>query len=667
MTVKPRLRRILALLLFACLTASGGHTALAQIVLSPPGQNAAPRAVPVVLETAWYSLPASEGGGRLAVLLFIPEKGWHAYSHVPGDTGQPASAALALQPGGAPLPAYFPEGRSKPDQFEPDKTANIHDAPTRVFVPLPPDTPADAHVAGTLNLFLCSETSCWPAALPVDLPLAAAHDAPPAADQPWWPQYAAAKAVTARVAAMAQTEETPDAPAAPQAPAAPAVLAGGLSDATAIQAAPGPEAVTPRLSPRFFAPSLEVSGLLKAALLAFVAGFILNFMPCVLPVVSLKLSSLLAVCCHENAPARHRILREHNLFFALGVMAYFLALSLFLWLAGLAWGQIFQSATLTLVLTVVLFALTMSLFGVFHLPVIDLKMPGKASGDSRTGAFLTGVLATLLATPCSGPFLGGVLAWTLLQPLATVMAVFSCLGLGMALPYLLLAVWPSLVRFMPRPGDWMVSLEQGMGFLLAGSCIYFLTILPGEKLVPALFALWTTALAAWIWGRFTNLSQSDLHRMVVRAAAVVLVAAVTAFAASDRSPPRLAWVSWSPAEFAARYGRENLLVTFTADWCPTCKLLERTVLVPDTLGPLVEKYGLTLMHADITSQSPEAMALLSALGSRSIPLTALFPAGAGAESPLVLRDLYTGTALAEGAGEVFLAAPPALEKKSAGP
>jgi thiol:disulfide interchange protein DsbD len=264
------------------------------------------------------------------------------------------------------------------------------------------------------------------------------------------------------------------------------------------EAAPEPAATSGgevALSPRSFTPGLEVAGLLKASILAFLAGFILNFMPCVLPVVSLKLSSLLAVCGHGEAVSRHRMLREHNLFFALGILAYFLALSLLLWFAGLAWGQIFQSTALTLALTVVLFALTMSLFGVFHLPVIDLKVPEKATGNSRNGAFVTGVLATLLATPCSGPFLGGVLAWTLLQPLFTVMAVFTCLGLGMALPYLMLAVWPRLVRFMPRPGDWMVSLEQGMGFLLAGSCIYFLTILPQEKLVAALFALWTTGLA----------------------------------------------------------------------------------------------------------------------------------------------------------------------------
>ncbi|MFZ5812710.1 MAG: cytochrome c biogenesis protein CcdA [Thermodesulfobacteriota bacterium] len=622
--LSPGAARI-ALLLVSLVLAHAGHA-------QEPGPAAEIPAVPVTLETSLYALPPDAGGGFLAVLLFTPAQGWHAYSHVPGDTGEPASADLRLEPPGTPLAAAFPEGRLKPDTFEPEKTARVHEAPTRVFVALPAAIPPQARLAGTLRLFLCSKSSCWPAALPVDLDVAApaARDLPRADAQPWWPEYGAALETTARVAAM-----TP--PGIPEAAPEPAATPEG--DVT--------------FSPRSFTPGLEVAGLLKASILAFLAGFILNFMPCVLPVVSLKLSSLLAVCGHGEAVSRHRTLREHNLFFALGILAYFLGLSLLLWFAGLAWGQIFQSTALTLALTVVLFALTMSLFGVFHLPVIDLKVPEKATGNSRNGAFVTGVLATLLATPCSGPFLGGVLAWTLLQPLFTVMAVFTCLGLGMALPYLMLAAWPRLVRLMPRPGGWMVSLEQGMGFLLAASCIYFLTILPQEKLVAALFALWTTALAAWIWGRFTNLSQSRLHRTVVRGLAALMVVAVTAFAAADRPAPSVTWMPYSQAGFESRLGRENLVLTFTADWCPTCKVLERTVLGPGTIGPLKKRYGLTLMRVDMTGQSPQAMALLASLGSRSIPLTALFPAGDDSRAPLVLRDLYTTSGLEQAMENAF--------------
>ncbi|NDY56153.1 hypothetical protein G3N56_05255, partial [Desulfovibrio sulfodismutans] len=217
--------RLFTCLLIPCILAMLGAGAMAQIApdlpaassLLPPGQNAAPKAVPVVLETSLFTLPPGPDGGRLAVLLFTPAPGWHAYGHMPGDTGQPASASLRLLPANVPLPAYFPEGRQKPDLFEPEKTANIHDTPTRVFVPLPPDAAKGSRLAGTLNLFLCSATSCWPAALPVDMPLDTATAPPSAETQPWWPELDAAKAATAKVAAMAQA--APDAPTEALAPA----------------------------------------------------------------------------------------------------------------------------------------------------------------------------------------------------------------------------------------------------------------------------------------------------------------------------------------------------------------------------------------------------------------------------------------------------------------
>jgi len=193
----------------------------------------------------------------------------------------------------------------------------------------------------------------------------------------------------------------------------------------------GPQAA-PAFVPRFFAPVLEVTGLFKAAALAFLAGLILNCMPCVLPVVSLKLSGLLALCGDEGPRERRRILREHNAFFALGIVVYFLVLSAILGVFGLAWGQMFQSPSLAVVVAVVMFAMSLSLFGVFHLPVVDLRLPTGGRRHTRRGAFLAGALATLLATPCSGPFLGGVLAWTVLQPLPVIMTVFATIGLGMA-------------------------------------------------------------------------------------------------------------------------------------------------------------------------------------------------------------------------------------------
>ena len=328
----------------------------------------------------------------------------------------------------------------------------------------------------------------------------------------------------------------------------------------------------------------------------------------------------------------------------------------------MAWGEMFQSATLAIVVSVVLFALSLSLFGVFHLPVIDLKI-STGRGHTRRGAFLTGILTTLLATPCSGPFLGGVLAWTLLQPLPVIMTVFASIGLGMAAPYGILALWPRLIRFLPRPGAWMQALEKGMAFLLAGTCLYFLALLPPQRILPTLTAWWATAVGAYLYGRGAHLSQTPAKRWTMGMAALVVAGGGLTFALFFAPLPDAEWVAYSPEAFASRLGRENLVLDFTADWCPTCKLLERTVLTPQRLTQWGERHKTTFMKVDLTRQTPPAMALLRALGSQSIPVAALFPAGAGATSPLVLRDLFTARQFEEALTETFT--PPEPETPTA--
>jgi thiol:disulfide interchange protein len=409
----------------------------------------------------------------------------------------------------------------------------------------------------------------------------------------------------------------------------------------------------PELTPRSFTPALEVAGLLKAAVLAFLAGFVLNFMPCVLPVVSLKLSGLLAISGEEGRHERRRILREHNFFFALGIVIYFLLLSLLLGMFGMAWGEMFQSPTLAIVVTVVLFALSLSLFGVFHLPVVDLKISSGSRGHTRRGAFLTGVLTTLLATPCSGPFLGGVLAWTLLQPLPVVMTVFASIGLGMASPYGAFAIWPRLVRFLPRAGNWMLTLEKCMAFVLAATCLYFLALLPPARMLPTLAALWATGAGAYLFGRGTHPAQPPSRRWGMGIAGLTLAGAGLAFALIYSPPAEAEWVAYSPEAFSARLGRENLVLDFTADWCPTCKVLERAVLTPPRLTQWAQRRKVVFMKVDLTRQTPPAMALLRALGSQSIPLAAFFPTGTGATSPLVLRDLFTVSQFEQAMAEAF--------------
>lgn len=607
---------------------------------APPASDQ--EVLPASLETALFRLPKGDPSGPvLAVLTLVSAPGWHAYAVGPAESGQSARASLAA--GDVPAPALFPPGTPTPDVLEPDKTVLVYSGRTPVFVPLSEQGRSAPALTGEVRVFSCSDTSCWPSTLAVALPLAGQTGAalPLAETQPWWPLFLAL-----RNAALASPLTACPEPSLP-----PGLRAQG-SPAAQADAQDSRPPSAPELSPRSFTPALEVGSLLKAAMLAFVAGFILNFMPCVLPVVSLKLSGLLAISGEEGRQERRRILREHNFFFALGIVLYFLILSLVLGAFGLAWGEMFQSPALAIVVAVVLFALSLSLFGVFHLPVVDLKISSGTRGHTRRGAFLTGMLTTLLATPCSGPFLGGVLAWTLLQPQHVIMTVFAAIGLGMAAPYAILAIWPRLVRFLPRPGVWMQSLERAMAFILAATCLYFLALLPPGRILPTLAAFWTTALGATLLGRM-HLAQNALRGMFLGLAALVLAGGGLAFALTYAPPADAEWVAYTPETFAERLGKDNLVLDFTADWCPTCKLLERTVLTPSRVAQWGTRHKAVFMKVDLSRQTPPAMALLRALGSQSIPVAAFFPAGPGAHAPLVLRDLFTAGQFEQAMDEAF--------------
>lgn len=620
--------------------------------------GAADDIVPAKLETALYRLPQGDPSGRvLAVLTLVSAPGWHAYAVGPAESGQSAQATLTA--GNTPAVALFPPGTPTPDALEPDKTVLVYEGKTPIFVPVTDAMLAAPALTGRLRVFSCSPKSCWPSSLEVNIPLGAANDPaglPLAESAPWWPLFSAL-----RSAALAMPAAVCPEPAHPLLPRHEPRTTPGEE---AAPAAPSPTetaaSIVKDLTPRSFTPALEVSGLVKAASLAFLAGFILNFMPCVLPVVSLKLSGLLAVSGEEGKVERRRILREHNLFFALGILSYFLILSVLLGGLGLAWGEMFQSPSLAIVVTVVLFLLCLSLFGVFHLPVVDLKISSGGRGHTRRGAFLTGMLTTLLATPCSGPFLGGVLAWTLLQPLPVVMTVFSAIGLGMASPYGMLAIWPRLVRFLPRPGVWMQGLEKAMAFILAATCLYFLALLPPQRLLPALVALWAAGVGAYLYGHGAHLAHGPARRAAMTAAALVVAAAGLAFALTYAPRDDADWLGYTPQAFAERLGKDNLVVDFTADWCPTCKLLERTVLTPARVSQWAARGKAVFMRVDLTRQTPQAMALLKALGSQSIPVVGFFPAGEAAKSPVVLRDLFTAGQFEQALDEAFgRAAPPA--------
>ncbi|SMP43833.1 thiol:disulfide interchange protein DsbD [Desulfonatronum zhilinae] len=574
-----------------------------------------------VLDEDFGLLPA---GATVGVYWVTPAPGWYAYGHEPGATGMPTTLQAMLAPGEEYLRVLYPPGVVIEDSLEPGVMVEAFKEATPLFVVLPGEEVLRErdvlHVH--LRMLLCSDRSCWPIDLREDHEVAdlLKRTRHVSEDEPDWTE----RLLTAAPGATTTPFVRPGSASAP------------VTESALIEFAPE------RLEPVSFQPGLEVRGLGKALLLALLGGLILNLTPCVLPVVSLKLRGLIPDASSGDMESQRKAFRDHNQLFALGILTFFMILAFLLSLTGMVWGQIFQSPTTVIVLATLLLALSLSLFGVFNLPVIDLKMgrKGESSLSSEGQAYFTGMLATLLATPCSGPFLGGVLAWTLVQPPLVVAGVFFCVGLGMAAPYFVVSFFPNLVRFLPRPGNWTLYLEKALGFLLLATCIYLLTFLPGEFLFPVLILFWATGMASWIWGGWTNLSHSALRRWSIRAGALVLVLAAGGWALTAK-PVSSDWEPFSSELYVQALGTDRMLVEFTAEWCPNCKFLEKTVLTPGNLAPFQDKYGLRLVKVDLTHDNPDGMALLRGLGSQSIPLVAIFDRGESAERPMILRDLFT--------------------------
>ncbi len=384
-------------------------------------------------------------------------------------------------------------------------------------------------------------------------------------------------------------------------------------------------------------------------LLAFVAGLLMNIMPCVLPVVSIKVLSFV----QQAGESRRRVLTL-GLVFAAGMLTVFLALAVAAILFGLGWGQQFQSQTFLIILIALVFAFALSLFGVyeFGMPNAVGTLAATTAREGLGSVYLKGVLATLLATPCSGPLLGSTLAWTLTQPPVIVLLMFSMLGLGMALPYVLLTAHPALLRHLPKPGAWMESFQQLMGFLLLGTVAYLMISLDHQLLLLTVILLIFVAFAAWIWGRFSRYPRAAVARTMVFTGALLIVgigAYLSFHTLRDvlQPAPRTAATAlvWEPfnQEELHRYQREgrSVMLDFTADWCANCTFNEVRVYNTAAVRKLLREKNVVVMKADLTREGPNTQIirqLMGQLGARSIPFLAVFP-GDQPMNPYTLYDL----------------------------
>jgi len=386
-------------------------------------------------------------------------------------------------------------------------------------------------------------------------------------------------------------------------------------------------------------------GILAAAL---AGGLILNLMPCVLPVISLKLFALI-----EQAGQDRRRVLALNFWYVLGLMSVFLVLATFAAIFNLAWGEQFTFTWFKVALIGLVFALALSFLGVWELPIPGFAASGLAGQlqmrEGATGAFFKGVLTTILATPCTGPFLGAVFGFTLDKPPYVAYLIFGTVGLGMALPYIVIGFFPELIRILPKPGPWMQTLKEIMGFFLLGTVVYLFSTIQSQFFVPTLAFVVGLWFACWLVGK-VPLTAPGMQRAFAWGSAGGIIALAGIFSFVLLMPnPKIAWVPFSPEqlELARKEGR-TVLVDFTADWCPNCKWNLAFAIETSRVAELIAQYDVLPMLADWTDESPVIKEFLEQrLRRRSIPVLAIWPAGAPEEEVIILDGILTESQVLE--------------------
>jgi thiol:disulfide interchange protein DsbD len=395
---------------------------------------------------------------------------------------------------------------------------------------------------------------------------------------------------------------------------------------------------------------------------AFLGGLILNVMPCVLPVIALKILGF--VNQGGQNPARVRLL---GMIYALGVLASFLALAVLVTVVkhlghSASWGMQFQNPAFLVFLTVLVLLVALNLFGIFEVTPGSgvMGVAGNlASKEGATGAFLNGVLATVLATPCTAPFLGPALGFAFTQPTPVVFLMFLTIGMGLAFPYLLLSFQPAWLKFLPKPGVWMEKFKMLMGFPMLATAVWLFTLATssyGED-ADLFFGMFLVilGLAAWIWGEFVQRGRSAKP---VAATASILIVCAAYFTILEKhldwrhpaasisgiaknSSDEIDWKPWTPqAVLDAQNSGRPVLVDFTAKWCLTCQLNKKTSIEIPSVRAKLKAINAVALLENSPAKSDEVIAELNRRGRAGVPLVLVFPKKAGAP-PEVLPELLT--------------------------
>jgi suppressor for copper-sensitivity B len=528
---------------------------------------------------------------RVAVWMEI-EKGWHTNSHHPTfEYLIPTALEIEAPPDWSVEGVDYPPGELATFSFE-EQPLSVYQGRVGILARLAvaeDATPGDVTVDFALTYQACDDRSCLP-------------------------------------------------PVTERAPLVMTVGAGGLPIG-----APLPTA-TPA------APA--ASGLAWILLLGVVGGLILNAMPCVLPVLSLKVLGLV-----KSAGQSRRAVTLGALATSAGILLSFWALAAAAIAAksagsAVGWGVQFQEPTFVAALAVVVLLFTLNLWGLFEIPLPARLANAAAGGPSEglAGHLASGLFATLMATPCSAPFLGTAVGFGLAQPPLTILAVFTAIAVGMSLPYLALALFPGAARLLPRPGPWMATLKTVMGFLLAAAAVWLFYVLSAQMAAErvAFIELALLAMAACIWMRHraartvTGRRLATLGTLAAIAATLFLAARaepLTASLEAGESAGLIAWTPFDRAEAEALRDEGRLVfVDVTADWCFTCKVNERLVLETPAVADAFAEHSVIAMKADWTNRSDDIAAFLADHGRYGIPFYMLYRPGA---EPVVFSELLT--------------------------
>jgi len=417
-------------------------------------------------------------------------------------------------------------------------------------------------------------------------------------------------------------------------------------------------------------------GLAMALAFAFLGGAVLNLMPCVLPVISFKVLSFVKMAGESRLETF-----KHGLAFSCGVIVSFWFLAgamLLLQSSGqlVGWGFQLQEPLFIGGLAALLLLVALNLFGVFEMGLSitavagNLEQGSTAKFSGLCSSFCSGILATALATPCTGPFLGSAVGFAVTQPAFSALLIFTALGVGMSAPYLLLAGFPQLLKFMPKPGAWMVTFKELMGFVMLATVLWLAWVFSAQTnslaLMLLLVAFFLLSIAAWLFGKYYTPIASMRAKLVSGGSAFMLCAAAAYTIVGASSPlildmgapmtshmsegspvdSAIAWNSFSPTKLLSYQEEQRpIFIDFTAKWCLICQANHLVLSTSEVQKKFAEK-NVTLVKADWTRSDPEITKLLRRYGRNGVPLYLLFDGKPGS-SPQILPQVLTPESVLE--------------------